>query len=85
MGIVALTLAEGNLRMRTDGRRAAAFLTASFGIGQILGPVFAGILADVQKGFSLPLILAAACVLLGGLLIAIDRHFQAPHTHQVRR
>ncbi|MDG5467640.1 YbfB/YjiJ family MFS transporter [Deltaproteobacteria bacterium IMCC39524] len=76
MGIVAMTLAEGNQRMRGEGGRAAAFLTASFGVGQVLGPVLAGILADLQQGFALPLMLAAACVILGGIFIALDKRFQ---------
>jgi MFS family permease len=83
LGIVAMTLAEGNLRMRGSGGRAAAFLTASFGVGQMLGPVLAGILADLQQGFALPLMLAAACVVLGGIFIALDRRFQA--VKQLRR
>lgn len=76
LGIVAMTLAEGNQRMRGEGGRAAAFLTASFGVGQVLGPVLAGILADLQQGFALPLMLAAACVILGGIFIALDKRFQ---------
>jgi MFS family permease len=76
MGIVAMTLAEGNQRMQGEGGRAAAFLTASFGVGQVLGPVLAGILADLQQGFALPLMLAAACVLLGGIFIALHKRFQ---------
>jgi MFS family permease len=76
LGIVAMTLSEGNLRMKADGRRAAAILTASFGVGQMLGPVLAGILADVQEGFALPLMLAATCVVLGGLFTALDRRFR---------
>jgi MFS family permease len=78
LGIVALTLTEGNLRMPGDGRRAAAVLTASFGVGQVLGPVFAGILADLQQGFAVPLLLAAVCVALAGLCVAMDRQFQGP-------
>jgi MFS family permease len=77
LGIVALTLAEGNLRMGKEGRRAAAFLTASFSVGQMLGPVIAGMLADRQDGFALPLLLAAASVTLGGLFIAADRRYQS--------
>ncbi len=75
LGIVALTLAEGKLRMDKEAGRAAAFLTASFSVGQILGPIVAGNLADRQDGFTLPLQLAAACVVIGGALIALDRHF----------
>jgi len=77
LGIVALTLAEGNLRMVGEGRRAAAFLTASFSVGQMLGPVIAGMLADRQDGFGLPLLLAATSVALGGILIALDPRFQS--------
>ena len=76
LGIVAMTLAEGNQRMRGEGGRAAAFLTASFGVGQVLGPVLAGILADLQQGFALPLMLGAACVIVGGIFIALDKRFQ---------
>jgi MFS family permease len=79
LGIVAMTLAEGNLRLPNDGRRAAAVLTASFGIGQMLGPVLAGILADIQQGFFLPLMLAGICVFIGGLFVAFDRRFASAH------
>jgi predicted MFS family arabinose efflux permease len=76
LGIVALTLAEGNLRMGKEGGRAAAFLTASFSVGQVLGPIIAGRLADRQDGFSMPLLLAAVSVTLAGILIALDGRFQ---------
>lgn len=76
LGIVAMTLAEGNRRMPANSRRAAAVLTASFSIGQMLGPVLAGILADLQAGFTLSLMLAGTSVVLGGLFIAVDRKFQ---------
>ena len=75
LGIVALTLTEGNLRLPGDSRRAAAFLTASFGVGQMLGPVFAGILADLQEGFAVPLLAAAVCVVIAGLCVVMDRQF----------
>ncbi|MBE0585308.1 MAG: YbfB/YjiJ family MFS transporter, partial [Desulfofustis sp.] len=76
LGIVALTMAEGNLRMGKEGRRAAAFLTASFSVGQMLGPVIAGMMADRQDGFAQPLLLAAACVTLGCLFIALDKRYK---------
>ncbi|MBW2478278.1 MAG: YbfB/YjiJ family MFS transporter [Deltaproteobacteria bacterium] len=75
LGIVALTLAEGNARIPYDGKRAAAVLTASFGIGQVLGPIAAGFLADMQDGFALPLLLASSCVMIGWLFTALDRYF----------
>ena len=75
LGIVALTIAEGNRRCPADSRRAAAILTTCFSLGQMLGPLLSGVLADIQKGFSLPLLLAAAFVTVGGILIAIDRRY----------
>ena len=76
LGIVALTLAEGSRRSPGEGGRAAAILTACFSVGQMLGPVFAGILADFREGFALPLVLAASCVLAGAVFIALDRRYQ---------
>ncbi|MDF1580567.1 MAG: YbfB/YjiJ family MFS transporter [Desulfuromonadales bacterium] len=76
MGIVAMTLGEGNRRMGADGRRAAALLTAAFSVGQMLGPILAGVLADRQAGFTLPLLLAAGCVSGGALLVALDRGYR---------
>jgi predicted MFS family arabinose efflux permease len=75
LGIVALTLTEGSLRLPGDGRRAAALLTASFSVGQMLGPVLAGILADIRAGFDLPLLLASGCVAMAGLAVLLDRRF----------
>jgi len=75
LGIVALTLSEGNMRLGKDGGRAAAILTVSFSVGQMIGPIIAGKLADYQNSFALPLSLAALCVILGGILTAIDRDF----------
>lgn len=77
LGIVALAMAEGARRSGTEGRRAAALLTACFGAGQVVGPPLAGLLADQQGGFSLTLLLAGAVVALGGLLVATDRGFSA--------
>ena len=77
MGIVAMTIGEGSRRMPMAAGRSAAFLTACFGVGQVIGPIMAGVLADLQQGFSLPLLLAAASVLLGALFLAFDRGFKS--------
>jgi len=75
LGITAMTLAEGSLRMGKNGRQAAAFLTAGFSIGQMLGPVIAGKLAAHQDGFALPLLMAAASVMCGCLFTIFDKHY----------
>lgn len=74
LGIVALTLAEG--ARRTGGKgKSAAVLTASFSVGQVLGPVVAGVLADSQAGFVVPLLIAAASVGLATLFTMCDGEF----------
>lgn len=75
LGIVALTMAEGGRRAGTQGRRAAAILTVCFGAGQVVGPPLAGLLADQQGDFMLPLLLAGSVVALGGVLVATDGNF----------
>lgn len=75
LGIVALTLAEGNRRAPHDSRRATALLTVCFSLGQILGPILAGMLADAGNGFALPLALAASCIVVGCLFIVFDRAY----------
>ena len=40
--------------------------------------VAAGRLADLHQGFAMPLLLAAICVALGGVFIAVDRRYQPP-------
>ena len=81
MGIVALTLTEGQRRLPTDSRWIAAFLTAAFGIGQVLGPIAAGRLADLHDGFTLPLLLAALCVVISLIISAVDPHFSTTSDH----
>ena len=75
LGIVTLVMSEGNRRAGSDGRRVAAILTACFSMGQVVGPTLAGLVAD-RGGFTIPLLLAALSVCLGGFVIATDRYFE---------
>jgi predicted MFS family arabinose efflux permease len=43
-------------------------MTASFGVGQILGPLFAGYVYDHMGGFTLPLLAASLALLAAGVL-----------------
>jgi predicted MFS family arabinose efflux permease len=72
LGIVTLAMAEGGRRAGKDARRSAAILTACFGAGQVLGPPIAGRIADARDGFALPLLMAAAAIAAGALLVALD-------------
>ncbi len=74
LGIVTLVMSEGYRRAGNNGRVAAAILTACFSAGQVVGPTLAGLVAD-RGGFAIPLMLAAATVFLGGIIIATDKGF----------
>ena len=50
-------------------RRAFAMMTAAFGVGQILGPVIAGLLADRTGSFTAPSLLAAVVLLASGVIV----------------
>jgi predicted MFS family arabinose efflux permease len=69
MGITTLTLALGG--QLAPGRSGAAIglLTGAFGLGQILGPTLAGLLASQSQGFGPALLGASGIILLGGLLL----------------
>jgi predicted MFS family arabinose efflux permease len=68
MGITALGLIEGRRLTTGDPRGTLAILTAVFGIGQIVGPAFAGATYDATGSFLLPSMAAAGALLLGALL-----------------
>jgi predicted MFS family arabinose efflux permease len=69
MGLTALGLMEARVRTVGDPRRALALMTVAFGIGQIVGPVFAGIASDHLGSFTAPSIVAALALLLAALLV----------------
>lgn len=69
MGQVALGLAEAGRRAGQAAGRAMAVMTASFGIGQLLGPILAGWAREASGGFTLPC-LVATVVLIAGTALA---------------
>lgn len=68
MGLTALGLITGRLRSAGDPRRALARMTASFGAGQIVGPLVAGLLFDLRGSYLLPSLLAAAALVAAAVL-----------------
>ncbi|HXT79778.1 MAG TPA: YbfB/YjiJ family MFS transporter [Acetobacteraceae bacterium] len=68
MGLTALGLMRARALSAGDPRQAIAKLTGSFGVGQIIGPVFAGMLYDYSGSFALPSYVAAAGLVVAAIL-----------------
>jgi predicted MFS family arabinose efflux permease len=68
MGLTALGLVAARQSGSGDPRGRLALMTASFGAGQILGPLFAGYVYDHMGGFTVPLLAASLALLAAGAL-----------------
>jgi predicted MFS family arabinose efflux permease len=74
MPFTAITLFAMRDARRLRGNAAAGLIgyaTASYGVGQIIGPLFAAPLAQRTGSFQLPLLVAAAALALGAVLFAL--------------
>jgi predicted MFS family arabinose efflux permease len=70
MGLTALGLVRARALASGDPRRALALMTGAFGLGQIVGPAFAGIVSDRLGSFTAPSIAAAMALLAAAVLAA---------------
>lgn len=68
MGLTALGLMRARALATANSRRALAYMTSAFGLGQIIGPAFAGMLSDRLGSFTVPSIIAAIALLAAALL-----------------
>ncbi|HEY7577128.1 MAG TPA: YbfB/YjiJ family MFS transporter [Acetobacteraceae bacterium] len=74
MGLTALGLVGARALAAGDSRRVLAWMTAAFGLGQIIGPTFAGVVSDRLGSFTVPSIAAAGALLLAaGLVLSQPR------------
>ena len=74
MGITALGLVAGRQLSSAAPQRAIGLMTASFALGQMIGPTAAGFLFDSLGSLRIPsLVAAAALVVAGGLAVAVGR------------
>lgn len=77
MGLTALGLIAARTLTTGNPRSSLGLMTAAFGLGQIVGPVFAGLVHDRTASFTLPsLVAAGALVLSAALALSVRR----PHT-----
>jgi Uncharacterised MFS-type transporter YbfB len=74
MPFTAITLFAMREARRLRGNAAAGLIgyaTASYGVGQIIGPLFAAPLAQRTGSFEQPLLVAAAALAIGAVLFAL--------------
>jgi predicted MFS family arabinose efflux permease len=71
MGITALGLVGARRLSQGDPRRTLAVMTAAFGLGQIVGPTFAGAIYDATGTFVVPSLTAVSALLVGALLAIV--------------
>lgn len=69
MGITALGLIRARALATGEPRRALALMTGAFGLGQIVGPAFAGALSDSLGSFTVPSIAAAGALIVAAALV----------------
>ncbi|GLQ77896.1 MFS transporter [Mesorhizobium huakuii] len=68
IAITALGLQAARRQAPQAPRRIFALMTASFGLGQIVGPIAAGLLAQMSGDFFLASIVAAAMLVVSGVI-----------------
>ena len=69
VAITALGLVAAREIAGVDQDRVIGWMSAAFGLGQLIGPAVAGRLAQATEGFAAPSLLAAALLVLGIALL----------------
>ena len=78
MGITALGLVHAHHISSGDPRRSLALMTAAFGLGQMIGPTFAGFAYDLDNSFLVPSLAAAAALFVAAGLVVDPRTWLRP-------
>jgi predicted MFS family arabinose efflux permease len=74
MGLTALGLMAARSLSIGDPRQSIALMTAAFGVGQIVGPIVAGSMADKSGGFTDPTLAAAVVLVIAASLAIRAKH-----------
>jgi predicted MFS family arabinose efflux permease len=73
MGLTAMGLMRGRELAGGNARPVLGLMTSAFGVGQILGPSFAGFIFDRTGSFTTPSIVAAAALIGSAALVLTYR------------
>ena len=73
VGITTIGLVHARHLSTGDPRRSIAFMTAAYGVGQIIGPTFAGFAYGLGDSFLVPSLVAAAALMLAAGLASATR------------
>ncbi|SLN46073.1 YbfB/YjiJ family MFS transporter [Oceanibacterium hippocampi] len=73
MGLTAIGFIRAGELTTGDQRRVMAVMTAVFGVGQMIGPTFAGYAYRFTDSFTPPTLIAAAALVVAGLLVIVVR------------
>lgn len=73
VGLTAVGLIQARALSVGDPRRSIAFMTAAFGLGQMIGPAFAGYASDLTGNFLLPSLVAAGALMVSGSLVLMPQ------------
>ncbi len=84
MGITALGLIHARSLSTGDPRRSLGLMTAAFGLGQMIGPTFAGVAYGLDGSFLVPSLVAAAALLVAAGLV-MDPHGQLRRAAERKR
>lgn len=68
VGITSIGLIEGRRIAGSDPRRIVGLMTAAFGLGQMIGPSFAGYLYELQGDFTVASLVASGALLMAAAL-----------------
>jgi len=82
MGITALGLTRARVLSTGDPRRSLGFMTAAFGLGQMIGPTFAGVAYDLGNSFLVPSLVAAAALVVAAGLVMDVRPWPGPSAYR---
>jgi predicted MFS family arabinose efflux permease len=74
MGITAVGMMTARELSRGNSRRMLALLVAAFGAGQMIGPVFAGYVAEITGDFTAPTLTASGALVAAAILALAIRH-----------